>query len=460
MTVNDRINGVNSGTAIKVPVRLATTGNITLSGLQSIDGATTVSGDRVMVKNQTDTTENGIYAANSSAWTRTKDFDGTNDVVTGTTVFVTSGNTQAETYWYVNTAGDPTPGDALEFTRAPLGGNFAAADDVSYDNSASGMAATDVQSALDELAENRILAKGTAIASATTTAIGTANSSFVSVTGTTTITSFGSTGDRDQVIVQFDGILTLTHNATSLILPGAADITTAAGDVGIFARVSGANWKCVAYHKADGTSVATNTSSGRLVERRIVTSSSSQSTPSGAVDAYVTVVGGGGGGGGASTGAANGSAGGTSSFGAYCQASGGSGGNLASGGSTGGRGGAGGVGSGGDINHTGDGGGFGMQSDGGSGKGGASLLGGGGHSIQQNSSSAGVSGGNYGGGGSGGTTAAEGGGGGGGGGAAQKYIAGVDAIVAVTIGAGGDGGAGTCAGGAGAQGVCIIDYYS
>lgn len=99
-------------------------------------------------------------------------------------------------------------------------------------------------------------AKGTPIASASTTDLGAANSDFVDVTGTTTITSLGATTTRNHIWVNFTGALTLTHNATSLILPGAANITTAAGDIAEFIRISGSNWKCVSYIKADGTSVA------------------------------------------------------------------------------------------------------------------------------------------------------------------------------------------------------------
>jgi len=54
-------------------VKYATTANITLSGLQTIDGGLTVTGDRVGVKDQSDATENGVYNASSGAWTRATD---------------------------------------------------------------------------------------------------------------------------------------------------------------------------------------------------------------------------------------------------------------------------------------------------------------------------------------------------------------------------------------------------
>src|SRR5688500_10888044 len=100
------IRGTTGSVAVKAPVKAATTANITLSGTQTIDGVSIVADDRVLVKDQTDTTENGIYIASSSSWERALDFDGSRDVVTGTKVFVVSGTTNALTQWYVSTASD------------------------------------------------------------------------------------------------------------------------------------------------------------------------------------------------------------------------------------------------------------------------------------------------------------------------------------------------------------------
>lgn len=90
---------------MKAPVALATTGPITLSGEQTIDGVLT-SGTDVLVKDQTNTVENGIYVSDSSAWSRRVDFDDNRDVVDGSTVLVTSGSTNLNTYWRVS-AVDP-----------------------------------------------------------------------------------------------------------------------------------------------------------------------------------------------------------------------------------------------------------------------------------------------------------------------------------------------------------------
>lgn len=108
MTVTDRRYGVLSGLAMKAPCRLATTANITLSGLQSIDGVTTAADDRVLVKDQSDATENGIYVASSSTWSRATDFDSGDEITDGTCVFVASGSTHANSLYRVDVSGDIT----------------------------------------------------------------------------------------------------------------------------------------------------------------------------------------------------------------------------------------------------------------------------------------------------------------------------------------------------------------
>ncbi len=109
-TTTDRINGVNGGVAMKAPCRAATTANITLSGEQTIDGIALVANDRVLVKDQTTASENGIYLVSTSGWTRALDFDGNRDVVSGTLVFVLLGTVNAASFWRVSTTGSITIG--------------------------------------------------------------------------------------------------------------------------------------------------------------------------------------------------------------------------------------------------------------------------------------------------------------------------------------------------------------
>lgn len=89
------------------------------------------------------------------------------------------------------------------------------------------------------------------IASATATDLGTLTTNLVSISGTTTITGFGSSATLSNPLyfIRFIGILTLTYNASSLIIPGAANITTAAGDSAIVEYLGSGNWKVHEYTK-------------------------------------------------------------------------------------------------------------------------------------------------------------------------------------------------------------------
>lgn len=117
----DRRLGLSGGQAIKVPVACATTANITLTAEQTIDGVTT-SESRVLVWNQTDTTENGIYTSDSGAWTRAYDFDGTYDAVKGTLIMVAGGSTYANTLFRVTSTDPLVIGtSAITFTFSGLG---------------------------------------------------------------------------------------------------------------------------------------------------------------------------------------------------------------------------------------------------------------------------------------------------------------------------------------------------
>lgn len=105
--VDNFVQGLNA----KAAVQAATTGNITLSGLQSIDGYTTVAGDRILVKNQTLSQFNGIYIASASVWTRSPDMDVWAEVPSAY-MFVMQGNTQLDTSWVCTS----NPGGTLDVT--------------------------------------------------------------------------------------------------------------------------------------------------------------------------------------------------------------------------------------------------------------------------------------------------------------------------------------------------------
>lgn len=97
------VDAVAAGLNPKQAVKCATTASITLSGLQTIDTYTTLAGDRVLVKDQGTSSQNGIYVASASAWTRATDMDVWAEVPGAYTVVLYGG--QGNTGW-VSTSAD------------------------------------------------------------------------------------------------------------------------------------------------------------------------------------------------------------------------------------------------------------------------------------------------------------------------------------------------------------------
>lgn len=93
------------------------------------------------------------------------------------------------------------------------------------------------------------------VASAATTDIGAARANTLSISGTTGITSFGTAPAGTERWLTFQGVLTITYNATSMILPGLANITTVGGDTALFVSLGGGNWRCMAYHRVIGVAL-------------------------------------------------------------------------------------------------------------------------------------------------------------------------------------------------------------
>ena len=117
------------GLDLKGSVKVATTENITLSGAQTIDGVSVVAGDRVLVKDQTDPTNNGIYVADAGAWSRAADADGNPDgeVTSGMFTFVEQGTIGGQ-HGYVLSTPDPITVGAtdLEFVQFSGAGQITA----------------------------------------------------------------------------------------------------------------------------------------------------------------------------------------------------------------------------------------------------------------------------------------------------------------------------------------------
>ena len=128
------VDAVKTGLDFKDSVRLATTANGTLGSAfangQSVDGTTLSTGDRILLKNQTTGSENGIYTVNASgAPTRATDFDENAEVTSGAFVFVEAGTQNADSGFVLTTDGTITVGStALAFTQFSGAGSFTAGD--------------------------------------------------------------------------------------------------------------------------------------------------------------------------------------------------------------------------------------------------------------------------------------------------------------------------------------------
>ena len=124
-----------------------------------------------------------------------------------------------------------------------------------------------IQAALDQLNANNLVKKNgdqltgaldfaatVSVASAATTDLSNTASNNIEVTGTATVTSFGVRPAGAIRLVRFrDAGLTLTHDPVNLILPGAANIVTGAGDTAILRSHGSGGWRVFAYQRADGS---------------------------------------------------------------------------------------------------------------------------------------------------------------------------------------------------------------
>lgn len=112
------VDGLKQGLDTKDSVRVATTANITLSGTQTIDGVSVQANDRVLVKDQSDGSENGIYVASASGWSRASDADADVEVTAGLYVWVEEGSAAGDTGWILTTNDDITlDSTSLTFTQ-------------------------------------------------------------------------------------------------------------------------------------------------------------------------------------------------------------------------------------------------------------------------------------------------------------------------------------------------------
>lgn len=115
--VTESIVDFSAGVSWHDPVACATTGNITLSGEQTVDNVSATAGTRVLVKNQSAPEQNGVYVAASGAWSRATDMDAGSEFVAAG-VLVVSGTANGNTQWVCTTPGPITVGTtAISFVK-------------------------------------------------------------------------------------------------------------------------------------------------------------------------------------------------------------------------------------------------------------------------------------------------------------------------------------------------------
>ena len=260
------VDTVAAGLSWKAPVAVATTVNITLSGLQTIDTYTTLAGDRVLVKNQSTAANNGIYIAASGAWARSTDADTWNELI-GAITFIEYG-TQASSAYYCSAQPGGTLGvTAVNWSNFSVSATYTAGTGLTLTGFSFSITNTGVTantygsaSAVPVIAVN---AQGQ-ITSATTTTIAitntqvsglgtmsTQNANAVAITGgsidgTTVGATTASTvrGSTITATTQFTGAGTgLTGTASGLSIGGTAALATslAGGAAGSLPYQSGAN---------------------------------------------------------------------------------------------------------------------------------------------------------------------------------------------------------------------------
>jgi len=191
------VDGLIQGLSIKEAVWAATTANISLSGnTQFIDDALADTGKRILVKNQTTASQNGIYVVSSGAWTRAADMDSA-DEFASSFVFVQTGTVNEDTGWVCTVDGSVTVGTtAIPWTQFSGGGSVVAGNGLTQ--SGNTINAVGTANRIVTLADSIDIASNyvgqTSITTLGTIATGTWNASTIAVnkggTGATTLTGY------------------------------------------------------------------------------------------------------------------------------------------------------------------------------------------------------------------------------------------------------------------------------
>lgn len=191
------VDAARSGLDVKASVRAATTVNITLSGTQTIDGVSVIAGDRVLVKNQSTASANGIYVVAAGSWSRSDDANTSAEVTSGMFTFVSEG-TANDNAGFVLTTNDPIVLDTTNLTFAQFSGagSIDAGDGLTKTgNTLNAVGTTDrISVSSDAIDIASTYAGQSTITTVGTIAAGTWNGTAIAVanggTGATTLTGF------------------------------------------------------------------------------------------------------------------------------------------------------------------------------------------------------------------------------------------------------------------------------
>jgi len=226
-------DSIAAGLDPKGSVRAATTANITLSAPQTIDSISVIAGDRVLVKNQTTGSENGIYVVAAGAWQRAADFDGSpsNEVTGGAYTFVEEGTSNADTGWVLTTNNPITIGSTAltftQFTGVSGGGTALTNAYIAYGSASNQLTGT----------ADFTWTTGTQTLALGTSSVGAKIVAAAGATNGLTMTITGSAGTGTNVNgggITLTGGATGTSNGTggSIILQGGPPLTGSTSSVG------------------------------------------------------------------------------------------------------------------------------------------------------------------------------------------------------------------------------------
>jgi len=205
------VDSVAQGLDVKASVIAATTGNITLSGAQTIDGVSIVAGDRVLVKNQSAPAENGIYVAATGAWARSADAN-TWDELRSAFTFVEQGSTLADTGWVCTVNAGGTLGTtAVTWSQFSGAGSYVAGTGLTLSGNEFSITNTAVAAgsygSASQVATFTVNAQGQLTAAASTTiAIANTQVSGLGTMSTQNANNVAITGGSIINLTTFDGI--------------------------------------------------------------------------------------------------------------------------------------------------------------------------------------------------------------------------------------------------------------